>query len=63
MYRHKVDKEIPVRNVSSVDPSTKDIVEYEDEQVQGSKREESESDEDMNTPTDTNQQKKKNHLS
>jgi hypothetical protein len=32
----KVDEEIPVRNVSSVDPSTKDIVEYEDEQVQGS---------------------------
>jgi hypothetical protein len=29
----KVDEEIPVRNVSSVDPSTKDIVEYKDEQV------------------------------
>jgi hypothetical protein len=27
----KVDEEIPVRNVSSVDPSTEDIVEYEDE--------------------------------
>jgi hypothetical protein len=32
----KVDEEIPVRNVSSVDPRTKDIVEYEDEHVQGS---------------------------
>jgi hypothetical protein len=53
----KVDEEIPVRNVSSVDPSTEDIVEYEDEQVQGLEREESESVEDMNTPTDTNQQK------
>jgi hypothetical protein len=32
----KIDEEIPVRNVSSVEPSTKDIVEDEDEQVQGS---------------------------
>jgi hypothetical protein len=31
----KVDAEIPVRNVSSVEPSTEDIVEDEDEQVQG----------------------------
>jgi hypothetical protein len=30
----KVDEEILVRNVSSVEPSTKDIVEDEDEQVQ-----------------------------
>ena len=27
----KVDEEILVRNISSVDPSTEDIVEYEDE--------------------------------
>jgi hypothetical protein len=27
----KVDEEIPVRNVRSVEPSTKDIVEVEDE--------------------------------
>ena len=53
----KVDEEIPVRNVSSVEPRTKDIVEDEDEQVQGSEREESKSDEDTNTQTDTNQQK------
>jgi hypothetical protein len=51
----KFDEEILVRNVSSVEPSTEDIVEDEDEQVQGSKREESESDEDMNTQADTNQ--------
>jgi hypothetical protein len=37
----KVDEEIPVINVSSVEPSTKDIVEDEDEQFQGSEREES----------------------
>jgi hypothetical protein len=53
----KVDEEIPVRNVSSVKPSTKDIVEDEDEQVQGSEREESESNEYTNTQADTNQQK------
>jgi hypothetical protein len=67
----KVDEEILVRNVRSVDPSIEDIVEYEDEQVQGSEREESEYDEDTNTLTDTNQQKeaksplkivRKNHL-
>jgi hypothetical protein len=50
----KVDEEIPVANVSSVEPSTEDIIENEDEQVQGSEREEYELDEDMNTPTDTN---------
>jgi hypothetical protein len=50
----KVDEEIPIGNVSSVEPSTKDIIENKDEQVQGSEREESESYEDMNTPTDTN---------
>jgi hypothetical protein len=44
----KVDEEIMVRNVSSVEPSIKDIVEDEDEQVQGSEREEYESDEDTN---------------
>jgi hypothetical protein len=53
----KVDEEIPVRNVSSVEPRIEDIVEDEDEQVQGSEKEESESDEDTNTQTDTNQQK------
>jgi hypothetical protein len=35
----KVDEEISVRNASSVEPSTKDIVEDEDEQVQLSERE------------------------
>ena len=44
----KFDEEIPVHNVSSVEPRTKDIVEDEDEQVQGSEREESKSDEDTN---------------
>jgi FtsZ-interacting cell division protein YlmF len=53
----KVDEEISVRNVSSVEPSTKDIVEDEDEQIQGSKREEYELDEYTNTQADTNQQK------
>jgi hypothetical protein len=51
----KVDEEIPVKNVGSVEPRTKDIVEDEDEYLQGSEREEYESDEDTNTPTDTNQ--------
>jgi hypothetical protein len=50
----KVYEEIPVRNVSSAEPITKDTVEDEDEQVQGSEREESGSDEDMNIQTDTN---------
>jgi hypothetical protein len=53
----KFDEEIPIGNVSSVEPSIEDIIENEDEQVQGSEREESELDEDTNTPTDTNQQK------
>jgi hypothetical protein len=53
----KVDEEIPVRNVSSAEPRTKDIVEDEDEQVHGSEKEEFESYEDMNTQIDTNQQK------
>jgi FtsZ-interacting cell division protein YlmF len=66
----KVDEEIPVKNVSSVEPRTKDVVEDEDEQVQGSEKEEYESNEDTNTQTNTNQQKeeksplriiKKNH--
>jgi hypothetical protein len=29
----KVDEEIPIENVSSVEPSTEDIIENEDEQV------------------------------
>jgi hypothetical protein len=53
----KVDEEIMFISVSSVEPSTKDIVEYEYEQVQGSEREEYESNEDTNTQADTNQQK------
>jgi hypothetical protein len=52
----KVDGEISVRNVSSVEPRTEDTVEDEDEQVQGSKREEFGSDEDMNIQTDINKQ-------
>jgi hypothetical protein len=36
----KVDEEIPVRNISSDEPRTKDTVEDEDEQVQGLEREE-----------------------
>jgi hypothetical protein len=67
----KVDEEIPVRNVNSVEPRTKDIVEDEDEQVQGLEREEFGSDEDVNIQTDTDKQKetksplriiRKNHL-
>jgi hypothetical protein len=50
----KVDEEVPVRNVSIVEPSIEDIVEDEDEQVQGTEREEYELDEDTNTQTDTN---------
>jgi hypothetical protein len=38
----KVDEKISIINVSSVKPRTKYIVEDEDEQVQGSEREESE---------------------
>jgi hypothetical protein len=53
----KVDEEIPVRNVSNVEPRIEDIVEDEDEQVQGSEREESGSDEYMNIQTDTDKQK------
>jgi transposase InsO family protein len=52
----KVDEEIPVRDVSSVESTTEDIVEIEDEQVQESEREDSESDEDTNTQADSNQQ-------
>jgi hypothetical protein len=53
----KVDEEIQVKNVSSVESRTEDTVEDEDEQVQGLEREESGSDEDMNIQTDTSQQK------
>jgi hypothetical protein len=53
----KVDEEIPVINVSSAEPRTKDTVEDEDEQVQGSEREESGSDVDTNIQIDTNKQK------
>jgi hypothetical protein len=52
----KVDEEISVRDVSSVESTTEDIVEVEDEQVQELEREDSESDEDTNTRTDSNQQ-------
>ena len=67
----KVDEELPVRNISSDESRTEDTVEDEDEQVQGSEREESRSNEDMNIQTDTNKQKeeklplktiRKNHL-
>jgi hypothetical protein len=54
----KVDEEIPVRNVSNVEPRTKDTIEDEYEQVQGSEREESGSDENINIQTDINKQKK-----
>jgi hypothetical protein len=53
----KVDEEIPVRNVTNAEPRTEYIVEDEDEQVQGSEREESGSDEDMNIQTDIDKQK------
>ena len=52
----KVDEEIRVRDVSSVESTTEDIVEVEDEHVQESKREDSESDEDSNTEANSNQQ-------
>ena len=51
----KVDEEILVRTVSSDEPRTKDTVEDEDEQVQGSEREEAGSDEYVNIQTDTSQ--------
>jgi hypothetical protein len=35
----KVDEEIPVRNVNNVEPRIEDIVEDEDEHVQGSEKE------------------------
>jgi hypothetical protein len=57
LYRYKVDEEIPVRNVSSAEPRTKDTVEDEDEQVQGLEREESRLDEDTNIQIDTDKQK------
>jgi FtsZ-interacting cell division protein YlmF len=52
----KVDEEILVRDVSSVESNIKDIVEVEDEHVQGLEREESESDEDKNTREDSTKQ-------
>jgi hypothetical protein len=45
----KADEEILARDVNNVESTTKDIVEFEDEQVQESKEEESDSDEDTNT--------------
>jgi hypothetical protein len=53
----KVDEELPVRNISSDESRTEDTIEDEDEQVQGSEREEAESDEDVNNQTNTSQQK------
>jgi hypothetical protein len=53
----KVDEEISVRNVSSAERRTKDTVEDEYEQVQGSEKEESRSDEDTNIQIDPNKQK------
>jgi hypothetical protein len=52
----KVDEEVLVRDVSNVESTIEDIVEVEDEQIQESKREEFESDEDTNTQADSNQQ-------
>jgi hypothetical protein len=52
----KVDEKIPLRNVSSIEPTTEDIVEFEDERVQESEREDSESNEDTNTQPDSNRQ-------
>ena len=51
----KFDEETSVRDVSSVESTTEDIVEVEDEQVQESEREDSESYEDTNTQADSNQ--------
>jgi hypothetical protein len=53
----KVDEEIPVRNIHSDEPRTKDTTEDEHEEVQGLEREEAESDEDVNIQTNTSQQK------
>jgi hypothetical protein len=52
----KVDEEISIRDVSSVESTTEDIVEFEDEQFQESKREYSKSYEDTNTQANSNQQ-------
>jgi hypothetical protein len=51
----KVDEEIHVRDVSSVESTTEDIVEIEDEQVQELEREDLKSYEDTNNQEDSNQ--------
>jgi hypothetical protein len=51
----KVDEEILVQDVRSVESTTEDIVEVEDEQVQESEREDSDSNEYTNTQADSNQ--------
>jgi hypothetical protein len=48
----KVDEGVPVREVRNIDSPIEDIVEVEDEQVQESEKEYSESDEDTNTQAD-----------
>jgi hypothetical protein len=52
----KVDEGVPVREVSNIESTTKDIVEVEYEHVQESKKEDSESDEDTNNQVDSNRQ-------
>jgi hypothetical protein len=45
----KVDEGVPVREVSNIESTTEDTAEAEDEHVQESEKEDSESDEDTNT--------------
>ena len=59
----KVDKGVPVREVSNTKSTTKDIVEDEVEQVQELEQEDSESDEDANTQEYSNQQTTSNYSS
>jgi hypothetical protein len=50
----KIDEGIPVREVNNTESATRDIDEVEVEQVQESKQEDSEPDEDENIQTHSN---------
>jgi hypothetical protein len=50
----KVDEGIPTREVYNNESSIEDTTKYEDEQVQESENEDFESDEDIDTQTDSN---------
>jgi hypothetical protein len=52
----KVDEGVPLREVSNIETTIEDIAEDENEHVQESKKEDSESDEDTKTQADSNRQ-------